>query len=81
MDHEKLFQKRLEEIGLALKEQRKHLGLTQEDMADMGFNLRYYAKIEAGNANLTLHTLYRLSVALNIDMVKLLSFPRKKSKK
>lgn len=79
MEHDKLFQNRLKEIGLALKEQRHRLGLTQEDVAGMGFNLRYYAKIEAGQVNLTLHTLYRLSVAFDIDMRLLLSHPRKKS--
>ncbi len=45
------------------------MGLTQEDVADlMGVVTRYYQKIEAGEKNLTVETLVRLSTALEVKV-------------
>ncbi len=51
---------------------RKSRRLTQEDMRDLGFNYRYFQKIEAGEVNPTLGTLVRLAKVLNCTMAELL---------
>ncbi len=53
----------LKSFGLAVKSIRKARGLTQEKMADYGFNYRYYQKIEAGQVNTTIDTLVKLAKA------------------
>jgi transcriptional regulator with XRE-family HTH domain len=41
-------------------------------MRDLGFNYRYFQKIEAGEVNPTLGTLVRLAKVLNCTMAELL---------
>lgn len=56
-------------LSSQLRRRRKELGLTQEDVADsLGIVARQYQKIESGKTNLTLRTLVRLSVALQVDL-------------
>ena len=55
-------------IGAAVKRNRKKYGLTLEELAtkaDMGW--RHLQKIEAGEVNTTIHTLYKLAKSLNVD--------------
>lgn len=40
---------------------------SQESMRDRGFNFRYYQKIEAGDVNMTLEMLVRLSKTFKCD--------------
>lgn len=61
-------------VGVAVKTQRVALGLTQEELAAkarMGW--RHLQKIEAGQVNVTLRTLARLGIALNVDPGSLLA--------
>jgi transcriptional regulator with XRE-family HTH domain len=52
-------------LSAALKRRRKALSLTQEDVAELlGLVSRQYQKIEAGEVNVTLRTLARLSGVL-----------------
>lgn len=44
-----------------IRELRNRLGLTQENMADYGFDVRHYQNIEAGRVNLSLETIHRLA--------------------
>ena len=45
---------------------------TQEKMRDLGFNYRYFQKIEAGQVNPTLGTLIKLSKALSCKLSDLI---------
>jgi len=45
---------------------------TQEKMRDLGFNYRYFQKIEAGQVNPTLGTLIKLSKALGCKLSDLI---------
>lgn len=47
---------------------RKTKGLTQEDMLEMGFERRWFQRIESGTYSISLPTLFRLSVALEVGM-------------
>jgi len=67
-------------IGNRLKEIRTQKGLRQEDMEPLGINYRYYQKIEAGQANITLSTIEKVAEALEIAPADLLTLPLSKSK-
>lgn len=47
---------------------RRERKLTQEDMADFGFNYRHYQKIESGTYSPSFRTLHRLAIALKVNM-------------
>lgn len=48
-------------VSSNIRRARKKAGLSQEDMARFGFNIRHYQDIETGKVRFTLETLYRLS--------------------
>lgn len=62
-------------IGNRLKEIRKAKGLRQEDMEWLGISYKYYQRIEAGRANITLKTLEKVAIALGVNTRSLLSLP------
>lgn len=64
----KSYENLLKTIALNLKRFRKQRGLTQEDMAEYGFNYRFYQKLESGNYSPNLKTLYKLAMAFNIEV-------------
>ena len=51
---------------------RKERGVTQEKMADFGFNYRHYQKIESGTYSPSLRTLHRVAQALGVKISDLL---------
>ena len=56
------------ELGEKLKNARLKANLTQEEIVkDMGITSNYYAKIERGEINITLDTLYKILKALKIE--------------
>jgi transcriptional regulator with XRE-family HTH domain len=56
-----------------MKRRRNELTLTQEDVADrLGIVVRQYQKIEAGQVNVTLRTLCRIAMVLDVSVDKLL---------
>jgi transcriptional regulator with XRE-family HTH domain len=56
-----------------MKRRRNELTLTQEDVADrLGIVVRQYQKIEAGQVNVTLRTLCRIAMVLDVSVEKLL---------
>jgi transcriptional regulator with XRE-family HTH domain len=60
-------------LGANLKKRRVSLELTQEDVAERGgIAVRHYQKLEAGEVNVTLRTLVRLSAALKAELSSLL---------
>ena len=54
----------LKRFASNLRRIRKQKGLTQEQMADLGFNYRFYQKLESGAYSPSLNTVYRLSRAM-----------------
>ncbi|MFW7382323.1 MAG: helix-turn-helix domain-containing protein [Oligoflexus sp.] len=76
MEDEKKFIKLQLIIAINLKKYREARGFTQEDMMDYGFERRYYQRLEAGEVNPTLHTLFRLAESLGIETWSLLKKPR-----
>jgi len=68
-------EKLAELIGNRFREIRKEKGLKQEDMESFGISYRYYQKIEAGKANLTLNTIEKIARALKIDPRELFVLP------
>lgn len=62
----------MKRFGENVKRLRKDESLTQEDMRDLGFNYRYFQKMEAGEVNPTLGTLLKLAKALKCSITDLL---------
>jgi len=61
-------------VARRTRELRQSRGLTQEDMMTYGFERRYYQRIEAGEVNLSLKSLNKLSKAFAVPVSDLLLF-------
>jgi transcriptional regulator with XRE-family HTH domain len=66
-DQEKFFRA----LGQRIKELRRKRGYSQEDMISFGFSARHWQQIEAGRP-ITVTTLLRICVALEVKLVRLL---------
>ena len=66
-------------IGKRIREIRKSHGLRQEDLEAYGIDKRYFQKIEAGNANITIKTLGKIASALKVEPKEFFDFPDEKS--
>lgn len=63
----------LQTVGKAIATARKNDSLRQTDAAERcGISYRYYQSIEAGKANITIRTLFRLAQCLSIHPLDLL---------
>ncbi|QQR81582.1 MAG: helix-turn-helix transcriptional regulator [Deltaproteobacteria bacterium] len=62
----------MQRVGRNVRKARNNQKITQEQMRDLGFNYRYYQKIEAGEVNVTLDTLVKLSRALKCPITNFL---------
>jgi DNA-binding response OmpR family regulator len=67
-----------EQIGAAIRERRKELGLTLADLADRardengeGVSLGYLSQIELGKNSASVETLYRIALGLRIRVADL----------
>lgn len=61
-------------LGLAVRERRLEMGLSQDGFADViGMHRAYYSAIERGERNLTLLTLVRVSQGLGMTAAELLA--------
>jgi transcriptional regulator with XRE-family HTH domain len=70
MDEEAL----LRELGIRIRAQRRHIGLTQEALAlAAGVDRSYYGSVERGERNVTFTVLCRLCLALQSDVAALTS--------
>lgn len=64
----------LQELGNRIRETRKALGWTQEDLADnAGIDRSYIGSVERGERNLTFKVLYQICEALGCDIAALTS--------
>lgn len=62
----------LQELGNRIREKRKALGWTQEDLADnAGIDRSYIGGVERGERNLTFNVLCQISEALRCDVATL----------
>lgn len=62
----------LEVLGGRIREKRKALGWTQEDLADnAGIDRSYIGGVERGERNLTFKVLYEICKALRCDVATL----------
>lgn len=60
-------------FGLAVREQRKQLNVSQEELAmRIGADQAYVSRIEAGQMNVTLETVEQIATALKCDVAALL---------
>ena len=55
-------------LGRRVRLLRLAKGMTQEDMAKFGFDVKYYQRIEHGDKNLTLKTLERIAKAFDVTV-------------
>ena len=58
----------LHDFGQRLRSLRKARNLRQQDMEDLGLSYKYYQRLESGQVNPTLLTLYRVARALEVSM-------------
>lgn len=62
------------EIGERIRAQRRKLGMTQEDVAEiLGISATYYGEIERGNRKITIERLLLLRDRLDMDLNYLLT--------
>ena len=68
------FEKFLAVLGKRIKEIRESKGLTQAEMSQepYSFERRYWQRIEAGEVNTTLKTLYLIAEKLDVSVIELL---------
>lgn len=62
-------------LGWRLRQLRLARGLRQRDLETRGISYKYYQRIEAGKANLTLKSLERLAAALCVAVEELFEPP------
>ena len=56
-------------FGCKVREKRKFIGLSQEELADLaGVHRTYVGMIERGEKNLSLLNIYKIARALNVDV-------------
>jgi transcriptional regulator with XRE-family HTH domain len=61
----------LQHLGHRLRHLRKARNLRQLDMATLGLNYKYYQRLELGQVNPTLLTLYKVAAALEVSVYEL----------
>ena len=58
----------IKKVAQNIKNHRKQCRITQEGMAEHGFNYKHYQKLEGGKHSMSLYTLYRLAKIFKTDM-------------
>ncbi len=62
------YKRLLKRMAHNIQEIRSKKGLTQEDMTALGFERRWFQRIESGSHSVSLPTLDRLAKALKVDV-------------
>ena len=61
-----------ESIGAAIRTRRKHLGMTQLDLAEIaGLQRQTISRVEAGNGAVTIATVARIAAVVGLDLMVL----------
>lgn len=67
----------IKQVGLQIKRLREERNLTQEDLAnDCNIPKSQIGRIERGEINTTIRTLHKISKALQIEPIKLMTFSK-----
>ena len=62
-----------QKLGAAIRGRRTALGFSQDTFADeIGMHRAYYSAIERGERNVTLQTLWRVALGLNVKLAELM---------
>jgi len=70
-------EKLLKDFGERLRSVRNEKGISQEKLANLcGITISQVSRIERGQVNTTISTLDTLAKSLNIELSKLLDFPK-----
>ena len=77
MKPEKEIQEFMTMVGQSIKTHREAANLTQEDMSEIA-DYKYFQRIEYGQKNITLKTIYKICKKLNIQPKDLFNFKIKK---
>lgn len=72
--------KLIRRISRNIRRLRTERGLTQEDMEQFGFGVRWYQRFESGKHVLSIPTLDRLARAFKVDIVELFEDPSQRDK-
>jgi transcriptional regulator with XRE-family HTH domain len=63
----------LKQIGFKIKSIRESKGISQQKLAaDCNFEKSNMSRIEAGNTNPTIYTLYKIAKALDVPLAEIL---------
>lgn len=68
MASEKNYQVTLSRISANIKRIRKKQGLSQSDVADLGFDLRAFQRLENGQSSPTVYTVQKVADCLGVDI-------------
>jgi transcriptional regulator with XRE-family HTH domain len=68
MGEDRDYQRLLRTIAANIRRLRHASELTQEDMMDLGFNYRFFQKLESGRYSPNLRTLHRLARAFKVGI-------------
>ena len=60
-------------VGKRIRQLRLERGFTQEQMTRFGLDYKYYQRIEYGEKNLSLRTLYKIARAFDMTISELLN--------
>ena len=71
MGQDKDYEKFLVNLSDNIKEKRSQMGITQEEMAEFGFNYRHYQRLESGIHSPSLSTLFKLASIFNVEVSEL----------
>ena len=64
-------------IGLMVRYYREQQGLTQEDLSfEAGLHRTYIGQVERAEKNVTLKSVYKIALALNLDIRDLFDFSK-----
>jgi transcriptional regulator with XRE-family HTH domain len=75
-------QRALLRFGLRVREERERAGLTQEEFAErVDLSPRNVQRVESGEANISMRTLFAISFALDVEPAELLSAPASKTRR
>jgi transcriptional regulator with XRE-family HTH domain len=70
------------DLGFVIRQRRDDLQRSQEDVAhEAGLSVRHYAKLESGQTNATIGTLFSVADVLGIDILQLIELAARLKKK
>lgn len=81
MKKENSYDSLLETVAKNVKKHRNRCKITQEGMADHGFDCRYYQRVESGKYSMNLYTLHKLAKVFKTNIKTFFYSPSDKAQK